>query len=385
MNDTKNKICVYAICKNEKQFVEKWLTNMSEADYIVVLDTGSTDGTYEMLQQDKRVTKVKQKIYENFRFDVARNDSMKLCPKDANILVCTDFDELFTPGWAALIRQSWKPEFTRGFYQYAWSHNSLGERRDMFRYDKCHTRDYKWVFPVHEVLMPIDTENFKEIGVDFGNNIILDHWQDTSKPRKFYFELLELACKENPENSHTRMLLAREYLIKKDLDKAIEEFKAVLSMPDVDSPNKRLVLLNSVIQLAFVYEELENYDEVIWYCNHFIELDRSYREPYFLLAEVYNLKKLYTLAECTCLAGFEYGVQKYDWVERGNTWLGWGYDLLSVAQFNLGKIDAAIKNGEIALSHEPNDARLLKNQNLYYKTKLQEFEKDNSEKEALKR
>lgn len=43
------KICVYAICKNEKSNIEKWLTSMNEADYIVVLDTGSTDGTYEML------------------------------------------------------------------------------------------------------------------------------------------------------------------------------------------------------------------------------------------------------------------------------------------------------------------------------------------------
>ena len=30
------KICVYAICKNELKFVDKWLENMSEADYIVV-------------------------------------------------------------------------------------------------------------------------------------------------------------------------------------------------------------------------------------------------------------------------------------------------------------------------------------------------------------
>ena len=27
-----NKICVYAICKNEKQFVENWVESMSEAD-----------------------------------------------------------------------------------------------------------------------------------------------------------------------------------------------------------------------------------------------------------------------------------------------------------------------------------------------------------------
>lgn len=377
-----NKICVYAICKNEMQFVEKWLENMKEADYIVVLDTGSTDGTYEFLQKDPRVTKVKQKVIDPWRFDVARNESMKLCPKDANILVCTDFDELFTQGWAEIIRTNWKPEFTRGFYQYAWSHNAQGERRDLFKYDKCHTRDYHWVFPVHEVLMPIDP-NFKERGIDFGNSIILDHWQDLSKPRKYYFDLLELACKENPDNSHTRMLLAREYLIKKDLQKAVEEFKYVLNMPDVNQPNRRLVLLNSIIQLAFTYEDLNNFDEAIWYCQEFIKEDKSYREPYFLMAEMYNLMKMYTLAEACCLAGFQYGVQKYDWVERGNTWLGWGYDLLAVSQFNLGKVDAAVKNGEVALAHEPNDTRLLKNQNLYYKAKLKEFENDNS-KASLK-
>ena len=56
-----NKICIYAICKDEIKFVDKWLNSMSEADYIVVLDTGSTDGTYEKLKSDPRVTKVVQK------------------------------------------------------------------------------------------------------------------------------------------------------------------------------------------------------------------------------------------------------------------------------------------------------------------------------------
>lgn len=43
------KIAIYAICKNELQFVDKWFMSMLEADYICVLDTGSTDGTYEAL------------------------------------------------------------------------------------------------------------------------------------------------------------------------------------------------------------------------------------------------------------------------------------------------------------------------------------------------
>ena len=101
-----SKICVYAICKNELKFVEQWLENMSEADYIVVLDTGSTDGTYEKLLEDSRVTLVKQQEIKPWRFDVARNESMKLIPGDADILVCTDFDELFEPGWAQLLKDN---------------------------------------------------------------------------------------------------------------------------------------------------------------------------------------------------------------------------------------------------------------------------------------
>ncbi len=370
-----NKICIYTICKNEKQFVEKWLDNMSEADYIVVLDTGSTDGTFEMLQSDPRITRVEQKIYDNFRFDVARNDSMMLCPEDANVLLSTDFDELFVPGWADKIRQNWTDKITRGIYTYAWDHNEKGEPRNIFKYDKMHTRDYQWVFPVHEVLKPIE-KNFQENRLDFGELVYLHHYQDLTKERKFYFDLLELACKENSEDSHTRMLLAREYVLKKDYNKAIEEFLYVLKMPDVDKPNKRLVLLNSLIQLAFTYEAISNYDEALWYCQEFIKEDKTYREPYFLMAEVYNLMKMYSLAEACAKAGFEYGVQKYDWVERGNTWLGWGYDLLSVAQYNLGKIDEAIENGGQALLHEPKDVRLLTNQMLYLKAKVDRLEKD---------
>lgn len=368
-----NKICVYAICKNEKQFVEKWLDNMSEADYIVVLDTGSTDGTYEMLKNDPRVTKVKQKIYDKFRFDVARNDSMKLCPKDANILLCTDFDELLNKGWADIIRSNWKEDTDRGLYTYAWSHNALGEPRDIFKYDKLHTKDYKWIYPVHEVVVPIDSEK-TEHRIDFKDYVYLHHYQDLSKPRKFYFDLLKLSCEENPDDSHARMLLAREYLVKGDKDKAIEEFLKTLKMPDVEKPNKRLVMLNSILQLAFIYESQKNFDEAIWYCQEFIKEDKTYREPYFLMGEMYNIMTMYTLAESCIKAGFEYGKQKYDWVERGNTWLGWGYDLLSVAQFNLGKVDEAIENGEIALQHEPNDNRLLKNQNLYYKAKIKQLQ-----------
>ena len=44
------RVCVYAICKNEAKFARRWMASMSEADDIVVLDTGSTDGTPQLLR-----------------------------------------------------------------------------------------------------------------------------------------------------------------------------------------------------------------------------------------------------------------------------------------------------------------------------------------------
>ena len=44
---SKYKISVYAICKNEEKFVDRWYESMKEADEIYVLDTGSTDLSVE--------------------------------------------------------------------------------------------------------------------------------------------------------------------------------------------------------------------------------------------------------------------------------------------------------------------------------------------------
>jgi glycosyltransferase involved in cell wall biosynthesis len=174
------KICVYAICKNEIKNVDKWLDSMSEADDIVVLDTGSTDGTYEKLKADSRVTRVEQKVITPWRFDVARNESLKLVT-DADILVCTDFDEVFEPGWGAILKANWKDDTVRCFYPYIWSHDENGEPNYTFKSDKIHANhDYYWKHPVHEYLSRYDDpeesceyERIHHISID---NIKLHHY-----------------------------------------------------------------------------------------------------------------------------------------------------------------------------------------------------------------
>lgn len=369
-----NKICIYAICKNEIKFVDKWLDSMSEADYIVVLDTGSTDGTYEKLKADPRVSKVKRKKIIPWRFDVARNESMKLVPDDANILMCTDFDEVLNAGWATVLRNGWRENTTRGFYMYAWSHDAVGNPGDVFVYDKIHTRDYKWVFPVHEVLAKKD-EDFQEVGINFGDSIYLHHYQDLTKSRSSYYDLLKISVEENPDDSHARMLYARECFIRHNYDDAIKEYLATLEMPDVNAPNKKLVLLECLGRCADIYAIQQNYDEAIWYCQEFIKEDPTYREPYFIMAELYNNMHMYTLAEACIGAALKYSTRKYTWVERKDSWLGLSNNLLSVSQIGLRQYDQAIQNCSEALKHDPNSPELLKRMNMLLNIKLQEIDK----------
>ena len=65
------KIVVYAICKNERSFADRWMASMSEADEVCVLDTGSTDGTPQRLEE--LGAKVSVQVITPWRFDVARN------------------------------------------------------------------------------------------------------------------------------------------------------------------------------------------------------------------------------------------------------------------------------------------------------------------------
>ena len=145
------KVAVYAICKNEEQFVDRWMDSMGEADQVVVLDTGSTDGTVERLRARGAEVTVEQ--IRPWRFDRARNRSLALVPEDVDICVCTDLDEVFHPGWRKKVEAAWQPGTGQARYRYTWSFQPDGREGVVFWYEKMHARaGYQWVHPVHEVL-----------------------------------------------------------------------------------------------------------------------------------------------------------------------------------------------------------------------------------------
>ena len=145
------KVCVYAICKNESKFVDRWMDSMLEADGVYVLDTGSSDETAAMLRA--RGAHVEVETVSPWRFDTARNRSMELVPDDADICICTDLDEVFHAGWRRLLEDAWRPGTTRAAYRYTWNFNPDGSEGYVFWTEKAHSRHgYVWTHPVHEVL-----------------------------------------------------------------------------------------------------------------------------------------------------------------------------------------------------------------------------------------
>ena len=194
------KIVVYAICKNEAQFVSRWIKSMSEADQIVVLDTGSTDDTVQRLRALGAQVTV-ETIYP-WRFDVARNRSLDLIDPDADICVCTDLDEVFHPGWRKALESAWIPGTTQATYRYTWSFRPDGGEGVVFWYEKIHARHgYRWVHPVHEVLewMGPGQPGLKVSA----EGIQLDHHPDPEKSRAQYLPLLELAVSETPQDDRS--------------------------------------------------------------------------------------------------------------------------------------------------------------------------------------
>ena len=359
-----NKICVYAICKNEIQFVDKWLDSMSEADYIVILDTGSTDGTFEKLKNDPRVTRVEQKIYDPWRFDNARNDALLLCPEDTDIFVSTDLDEIFDSGWSEPLREQWiRGIHVRALYKYAWSHNTKGEPERVFYYDKIHGPNWYWKAPVHEYLTSdeYDEEYTKNHSLDLFDSIFLHHYPDQSKSRGSYLPLLELRAKEDPNDYNGLYYYAHELYYRGYYEKSISVLDDILTDDRFEGVRTPLEVAACYLFMGDSFLGLNSQEAAISAYNSAIAAESTYREPYLQLAKVYLYKGYNNIAIGIVKDAMEKSYRHYTWLERDLSWKEEPYDILALAYSTIGDYKSAYTNAVKALMENTSNERLLYN------------------------
>ena len=318
---------------------------MKEADEIYVLDTGSTDNTVKILKENNVHVKIREII--PWRFDVARNESLNLVPLDTDICVCTDLDEVFEKGWRKRLEEAWQKDTTRARYTYNWSLDKNNIPRN----------NYTWINPVHEVLSCSTNENSIII-----NDIVLNHYPDTTKSRSSYLPLLELAIKEDPSNDRNMHYLGREYMYYGYWKKSIKTLKKHLSLKNATWKDERSA---SMRYISRCYKNLKKYDQAKFWIDKAIKETPYLREPYVEKALLAYLQENYLEVETYCLKALTITYHPKTYINEVFAWDETIYDLLSISNYYQRRYNYAIYFVNLALEISKDNKRLLNNKKIF--------------------
>lgn len=361
----KYKVCVYAICKNEVDFVDRWMDSMGEADEIIVTDTGSDDGTVERLRE--RGATVYVDIIKPWRFDVARNVSLDHVPKDVDICVCTDLDELFEKGWRAALEKAWSenealvkhPVARSGRYLYNWSLKPDGTPDTQFTYFKVHQReDFHWRYPIHEI---VGYKGKLPVEAIYIEGMVLNHYPDATKSRGSYLPLLEMAMKETPTDDRIAYYLGREYMYAGEWQKCIDTMKIHISLPSATWNEERGSAMRAMGKSYYRLGDTKG--AYSWYHMSMGEAPHM-RESYVDLAQIAYETSDWVTALYATEEALKITQKSPTYVNAGYVWSYTPHDLCAIACYRLGLYALALKHAGDALKYEPENERLQNNYKL---------------------
>lgn len=342
------KIAVYAIAKDEAQFVERWQQSACDADSLHILDTGSNDQTVTAAR-DLGIDVVVRK-FDPWRFDHARNAGLAMVPNGVDLCVALDMDEVLLPGWRDELEKL-GPEVTRPRYKYTWSWKSEGVPDLQYGGDKIHSRNgYRWKHPVHEVLVP---DGISEIQDWCGLEI--HHHPDHSKSRGQYLPLLELAVAEDPQDDRNAHYLAREYFFNGQNDKAESEFRRHLSLASATWGAERAQSYRYLYKITGDPENLESA----------IKEDPDRREAHVDLAMHHYEREEWHRALDAAKRALRVSHKPLAYLVESWAWGALPHDIAAISAYNLGYYAEAKYHGMEAVKLSPYDDRLVNNLSYY--------------------
>jgi glycosyltransferase involved in cell wall biosynthesis len=346
------KIAVYAISKNESNFVKRFCDSCKEADYVVICDTGSDDDTVQKAREcGALVYDIRVKPW---RFDVARNVALGLVPADADVCISIDLDEIMTPGWRDVIEELWKPETTRMSYLYDWGQGK------QFTTSKIHSRHgYIWMYACHEF---IEADARFEENYVFTSHLLVEHHADPTKSRSNYMDLLSGQIKERPDCGRTRFYYARELNYNARWAEAEQAWNRCLEIIEKYTNHEQDFIRR---YLARALEGQEKYSDAHCMLRQTVAFSPGIRESWLELADFCH--KRHYWAECLYAAeqALQINHKEPVYTAEHDCWGYKPYDLAALASYYLEKYDQAAEYGRLALKEEPANQRLIKNMEFY--------------------
>jgi glycosyltransferase involved in cell wall biosynthesis len=262
------KLSICMIVKNEEACIAACLESVKEADEIVVLDTGSIDGTESVVAALNlpNVRFIKDAYQWCDDFAHARNAALEYCTGDWILNI--DADETLTPGSMATLRAAIAQVKGRTLRLNVKSSGG-GSTHQFVR---AFRRGVKYVGAAHESPDANDGEEC-EAEIVYGYSPAHDLDPD---------RMLRILTKEHaqrPDNARTLYYLAREFYYRKMWPQAIEFFEEC-----VKRSSHLAERADAYLYLARICWQIQRGDEARTACMNAITINANFREALLFMA-----------------------------------------------------------------------------------------------------
>lgn len=338
------KIAVYAISKNEEQFVARCIDSAKDADVFVLADTGSVDRTVDIARA--RGAMVYPISVQPWRFDDARNAALSLVPADVDVCVSIDVDEILEPGWRAEVERLWSPGTTQVRFVF-----DAGRNVRFFK-DKIHARSgFRWKHACHEALSYDPRFEGRSVTSEL---LLMRHLPDDSKSRGQYLDMLRLGTLEDPLEPRHSFYYARELTFWRRWEDAFQEARRYLALPRATWKAERAVAMRLAGKSLAA---LGRHDEALpWFVQATLEAPER-RENWFDLAVFHFEGQRWPECLGAALTAIRTEGHRHDWPTDPLAWGSGPHDLAAAASHALERHDEAVRHAEAALALSPGDER----------------------------
>lgn len=238
----KKTVCLNMIVKDESAVIEQCLETVKPLiDYWIIVDTGSTDGTQDLIRKCLKGIpgELHEKPWVNFAHN--RNEALELARNKADYLLMIDADEMLQFADDFVL-----PELDKDvYYMVVRQVGAVDFRRATLISTEL---DWKWHGVLHEVLHSDDVKSFglltKVMNVCNSHDVLSGRSKD---PEKYLNDakILEKALQKEPDNSRYVFYLAQSYYAAHDYKSALKNYQKRAEMPSDDLQETFFAIYNA--------------------------------------------------------------------------------------------------------------------------------------------
>lgn len=301
-------LCLNMIVKNESAIIESTLANICEKmsiDYWVICDTGSTDNTKELITDFFKLKNIKGELYEDewISFGDNRTFALNNAYNKTDYLLIFDADDKIVGNFI----------FPTNIFEYDSYMLTFGNHHTFKRKQLINNKKkWKYVGVIHEYLECLETDNSFTINGDyfiiagtigFRNNDPDKYKKDAIIAEKAYY----IALQDNdPIHQRYSFYCANGYKDAKDTENAIKWYKNTLTLN-----NWYQEKYISCLYLYYLYTNIQNSENAIFYALKTYEYDKKRVEGIFNLIKYYCIQNQNDIAFHFYLLIQEYYEKEY--------------------------------------------------------------------------